>query len=468
MLAPIHTPSKLNFSLPCAQSNIPHSIMKPFAQTLQEVQTSRHIAVPSFDTFALRRTNSDSLLSLPRVRPSLIYPAPSRQNLLALPYRARKEEYNEEAAEQFAARIVSAVNDAATCILISIGHHLGLFAVLRRLSGRAHSADIIANAARHLHVRYVQEWLSSMACVSIVEEEVIATGMPGQVVRKYRLPPEHAVFLTWGEESNMALVSQYVPILGRLEDAVVGCFRSGQGLDVARYAHFTSVASLDALQTLGAEDGVRILSHVKGLTRELEEGACVLCIGGAGDRIYICLARRFPRSWFTCYDPSMMQIKASRSMLEEAESVSNLHFRTLPEGLHTIQERRSYDVALVLDGSWVRNATRPVEVLRAISRALRREQPMVMVETAASGELVGDRGHAAGAFLYGVSAMYSLPSCLGLGGGIGGEDPIGGVWGTGRVRRALEEGGFEQVEEFEQGDGLNCVFVGKASGNDLE
>lgn len=440
--------------------------MKTFPQTLQEVKASRHAAVTSIDSFALRRVNSDSLLSLPRVCPSNSHPPPDRQNLLALPYRAKREEYNEEAAERFAARIVSAVNDAATCILISIGHHLGLFAVLRRLSGRAHSAETIANAARHLHVRYVQEWLSSMACVGIVEEEVMMTDLPEQVVQKYRLPPEHAVFLTWGEESNMALVSQYVPILGRLEDAVVGCFRSGRGLDVARYAHFSSVASLDALQTLGAEDGMRILSHVKGLAKELEEGACVLCIGGAGDRIYICLAHRFPRSWFTCYDPSMMQIKAARSMLEEAGSVSNLHFRTLPEGLHAIQERRSYDAALVLDGSWVRNATRPVEVLRAISRALRRERPVVMVETVAAGELRGDRGHAAGVFLYGVSAMYSLPSCLGLGVGIGGEDPVGGVWGTGRVRRALEEGGFEQVEEFEQGDGLNCVFVGKASGSD--
>lgn len=293
----------------------------------------------------------------------------------------------------------------------------------------------------------------------------MATDSPGRVVQKYRLPLEHAVFLTWGEESNMALVSQYIPILGRLEDAVVGCFRSGRGLDVARYAHFSSVTSLDVLQTLGADDGVRILFHVKELATELEEGACVLCIGGAGNRVYICLARRFPRSWFTCYDPSLTEMRSARVMLEEAGGISNLHFRALPEGLHTIQERRSYDVALVLDGGWVRNAVRPVEVLRAISRALRRGRPMIMVETVATGELVGDREHAAGVFLYGVSAMYSLPSCLGMGEGMGGEDPVGGVWGVERVRRALEEGEFEQVEVIEQGDGLNCAFVGKACGS---
>eukprot|EP00177_Eucheuma_denticulatum_P000977 GFKZ01001769.1.p1 GENE.GFKZ01001769.1~~GFKZ01001769.1.p1 ORF type:complete len:506 (+),score=75.77 GFKZ01001769.1:275-1792(+) len=415
---------------------------------------------PHINAFNLRRVHSESSLL---VTPSPRTPFSARRHLLSLPTLARKEPYDQAMANRFAARIVSAVNDAAICILISIGHQLGLFRVLLRLNARPHSVGTIAKAARDLHVRYLQEWLSSMACVGIVEEVVLSTEVKGQYVRKYRLPTEHAIFLTWRGQSNLALVTQYIPILGRLEDAVVGCFRSGCGLDVARYAHFHSVASLDAVQTLGSEDGVKLLRHVAGLVGELEEGACVLCLGGMGDGVYIRLARRFPKSWFTCYNGSVTEMKAARGMLEEAGGAANVHFRALTEGLHTIQEQRSYDVALVLDGAAVRNAVRPVEVLKTVRRALQKGKPVVLVETVAEGDLRRDRGHVAGVFLYGVSGMQGLPSAIGMGGGQKErDDVVGGVWGVGRARRAMEEAGFESLQTFSMEDGMNCVIVGRA------
>lgn len=299
-----------------------------------------------------------------------------------------------------------------------------------------------------------------MACVGIVEEFVVASGAPGCEVRKYRLPPEHATLLNWGSRAgNMALLAQYVPILGRLEDAIAGCFRTGTGLGASAFTHFDSVASLDALQTIGDGFETRMCDKVPGLLDELNDGACVLCIGGAGDAVYIQLAKRFPKSWFTCYDPSVQQMKAAQKMVAEAGEVPNVHFRVLPEGLQAVQEQSSYDVAFVLDGSSVRNEREPEAGLRSLLRALKKGCPLLYMETVAKGMAFEDQNHPAGPLLYTLSAMHCLPIAMDKE-DVG--DPVGGVWGHGQAKAAMEEAGFIEVETAVlEDDGLHCLLIGR-------
>lgn len=282
-------------------STAPAAIPKPPPSRSPHTTTS---------TISLRRANSDTALLRSSSTPSV----PSRLQLLSLTCRPHPEEYDPAAAARLASTVVSAVNDSAICLLISLGHQLGLFSVLSRLSARPRSVLTIAKSARDLHPRYVQEWLSAMACVGIVDQVLVTSDPSGPShaeLRKYRLPPEHAVLLNWGSRAgNMALLAQYVPILGRLEDAVAGCFRTGTGLGASSFAHLDSVASLDAVQTMGDAIETRMLAKVPGLLDQLNAGACVLCVGGAADAVYIQLAKRFPNSWFTCYFASAQQMKA--------------------------------------------------------------------------------------------------------------------------------------------------------------
>lgn len=430
------TPSRVTFNL---------SNSRPAASSKISIRPS-----PPPALFSLRRVHSDT--SLHHSLPSLI-PLRSRQALLCLPIRTRREPYDEALAGAFAAKLVSTINDAAICILISLGHQLGLFSVLSRLSSRPRSVGTIAAEARNLSPRYVQEWLLSLSCVGVIEETTNTSAL-GQVVRKYRLPPEHGVFLTWTKQSNLALLSQLIPILGRLQDTIISSFRSGLRIDGHRFAHFSSVASLDAVQTLGVDNGLRVLKHLPGLMEDLGNGAHVVCIGGFADGVYVRLAEQYPKSWFTCYSQCAATIKASREQVTVRGGGQNVHFRLLKGGLEEIVERNSFDAALILDAGPVRGAKRPIEVLRAVRRGLRKGGGMVMVETLAEGGCgLGDKKHPMGAWLYGMSTMQGLPCS---------DGDLGGVWGVKRAKESIENGGFSDVKVYELGDGFNCVLTGRA------
>jgi hypothetical protein len=282
----------------------------------------------------------------------------TRWSLMALPAEAKRVPFDEEAGNAFGQKIVSMANDGGTCVLVSIGHQLGLFSAMAKLNDRPRSAASIARAANNLSTRYVEELLVAMTCVGIVEESVYpvhpvtpaptmtlaaqasayigstasnrtgamssdgrgggggtsgisgttnAAARDGRDVpigvmglaggssdgmehgrRKYRLPAEHALFLTWQPGAdNLALVSQYVPILGRLEAEVVECFRTGAGMEWTRYGQFDLVSELDTAQTIGSMEQFdsEVLGQVEGLSADMRRGINVVCVGcgvGAG------------------------------------------------------------------------------------------------------------------------------------------------------------------------------------------
>lgn len=83
---------------------------------------------------------------------------------------------------------------------------------------------IIASAAS-LNARYVREWLAALVVGKVVEYDP-----SGQA---YTLPAEHAASLcdSVGEEHfNFAGLSQFVPMLSRIENQITGCFENGGGV----------------------------------------------------------------------------------------------------------------------------------------------------------------------------------------------------------------------------------------------
>lgn len=91
----------------------------------------------------------------------------------------------EQAAEQFAMRMLGVINDAALALMASVGHRTGLFQAMTGLAPG--TSTEIAEAAGLLE-RYVREWLGAMVTGGVVRYDA-ATG-------RYVLPPEHAAFLT--------------------------------------------------------------------------------------------------------------------------------------------------------------------------------------------------------------------------------------------------------------------------------
>ena len=109
----------------------------------------------------------------------------------------------------FAGRLLTALNHGALCLMFSIGHRTGLFDAMRYQPPQT-SSEIASRAG--LNERYVREWLGAM-----VTSRVVSVDAQGP---RYLLPPEHAAYLTRkAGVDNFAALTQYVAILGQVEDA---------------------------------------------------------------------------------------------------------------------------------------------------------------------------------------------------------------------------------------------------------
>lgn len=118
-------------------------------------------------------------------------------------------------AGAFADRFLGTLNQGALCLMVSVGHRLGLFDALRGMAP-ATSAEIARKAG--LNERYVREWLGAMATGRVVEVD--------DAGERFTLPAEHAAFLTrLAGADNFAVFAQYIPLLGSVEDDIVECFR---------------------------------------------------------------------------------------------------------------------------------------------------------------------------------------------------------------------------------------------------
>src|SRR5687768_3243366 len=93
--------------------------------------------------------------------------------------------YDAAKAEDFAGTLIDTLNKTALAFMISIGHRSRLFDTMDQMD-YATSQEIAGQA--NLNERYVREWLGAMVTGGIVEYAAES--------KTYRLPAEHAAFLT--------------------------------------------------------------------------------------------------------------------------------------------------------------------------------------------------------------------------------------------------------------------------------
>jgi SAM-dependent methyltransferase len=336
-----------------------------------------------------------------------------------------QHEIDRQKAEAFADRLLGTLNAATLSLMMSIAHRTGLFDSMA--DGEAATSDQIARRAE-LDERYVRECLGALVTGRVVEYEPTA--------RTYRLPPEHAAFLTRAASpNNMAAFMQYIAVMGTVEDRIVECFRKGGGVPYSAFGRFHEIMAEDSGQTVLPVLVDTILPLAPGLVEALGRGIDVLDLGCGSGRALNLMARTFPASRFRGIDFSPEPIERARA---EADRLGLRNVRFDVEDAAEFADVQAFDFIVTFDA--IHDQADPARVLRNIHRALRPDGIYLMQDISGTGRLEKDIDHPAGPFLYSVSTMHCMTVSLALGGA-----GLGTMWGEELAKKMLGDAGFNRI-----------------------
>jgi ubiquinone/menaquinone biosynthesis C-methylase UbiE len=347
-----------------------------------------------------------------------------------------------EATEEFAERIVGAIDSASMCILLSIGHQTGLFDAMAELPPA--TSVQIADAAG-LNERYVREWLGGVVAGRVVEYD--PTG------QTYSLPRDRAAVLTRAAgPDNLARVAQFIPLLGEVEQKVIGCFHAGGGLSYSEYPRFHTLMAQQSGEVFDAALVDAILPMADGLPDRLRSGVDVADIGcGSGHAINV-MAQAFPASRFTGIDFSDEGLGVGAA---EAKRLGMTNATFLARDVAELDMTDDFDVITAFDA--IHDQAKPARVLENIYRALRPGGIFLMVDVKASSKLEDNVGVPFASYLYTVSTMHCMSVSLALDG-----DGLGTVWGKQLATSMLADAGFADVDVREiESDPINYYYIAR-------
>jgi 2-polyprenyl-3-methyl-5-hydroxy-6-metoxy-1,4-benzoquinol methylase len=336
--------------------------------------------------------------------------------------------FDQAKAEAFAAKVLTALNNGALCLMVSIGHRTGLFDIMSQLPP-ARSEEIATRAG--LSERYVREWLGAMVTASVVDFD--------PVTNHYSLPAEHAAFLTRAAAAdNMAVFGQYIAVMGCVEDDIVGCFKNGGGVPYEKFPRFHEVMAEDSGQSVLSSLESHILPLAPGLTERLTQGIRVLDAGCGRGRILTRLAELYPRSRFVGMDLSREATEYARDQAAKA-GLKNVEFIAIDlSAFDTTAEPEAFDFVTTFDA--IHDQAKPLNVLKGIHRTLRPDGVYLMQDISGTSHVDKDIEHPIGTFLYSISCMHCMTVSLAQGG-----EGLGAMWGEEKTREYLQKAGFRSI-----------------------
>ena len=344
----------------------------------------------------------------------------------------KKLDFDPAKAEAFGGRLLRALNDGALCLMVAVGHRVGLFDALRELPPS--TSDEIARHAG-LNERYVREWLGAMVTGRVVDVDPESN--------RYSLPPEHAAFLTRAAGAdNLAVFGQYISLLGGVEDDIVECFKNGGGVPYAKFPRFHAVMAEDSGQSVLSSLETHIVPLVPGLDNRLAKGITMLDVGCGRGRIMNRLAELYPRSRFTGIDLSGEAILTAWQEAAE-KKLRNVEFIVSDlSQFHEKAEQEAFDLVTTFDA--IHDQAKPLSVLKGIHRTLKRDGVYLMQDIKGSSHVYKNIDHPLGTFLYTVSCMHCMTVSLAQGG-----EGLGAMWGEEKTREYLTRAGFRSIEKHE-------------------
>jgi ubiquinone/menaquinone biosynthesis C-methylase UbiE len=340
--------------------------------------------------------------------------------------------YDSAKAGAFADRLLTVLNHGGLCLMISVGHRTGLFDAMKEMEPST-SAEIAAKAG--LNERYVREWLGAMVTGKIVEVDPESN--------RFSLPAEHAAFLTRAAGAdNIGLLTQYISLLGGVEDEIVECFKNGGGVPYAKFPRFHDVMAEDSGQSVLSLLESHIVPLVPGWSEKLAAGIQMLDVGCGRGRIMNRLAELYPKSRFTGRDLSSDAI-LSAWQEASAKRLRNVEFIVADlSHFDETAEIDAYDFVTTFDA--VHDQAKPLNVLKGIHRTLRPDGVYLMQDIKGSSQVHKNLDHPLGPLLYTVSCMHCMTVSLAQGG-----EGLGAMWGEEKTREYLAKAGFRSVEKHE-------------------
>ncbi len=349
---------------------------------------------------------------------------------------------DQEKVGRFAERMTDIVNGGALSLMISIGYETGLFEAMAK-SAPASSEKIASDAG--LNERYVREWLDTMVTGRIIDYSPESG--------TYVLPPEHAALLTLASgPDNMAVLAHSVPLLARVQQDIVECFRKGGGVCYDQFPEFMALwAELNEKifeQTLIS----KVIPLVPGLPERLTEGIDVLEIGcGEGHSLNL-LAGAYPSSRFRGCE---FRSTAVEEATTKAKSLGSNNVEFEHKDISKLNESSAYDLILAFDV--IHDQAHPRIVLKNVANALRPEGLFFMMDVQASSDVHENLEHPMAPFLYTTSTMHCMTVSLALDG-----EGLGTMWGERQARELLAEAGFRDVTlKHVEGDIFNNFYIAR-------
>lgn len=343
-----------------------------------------------------------------------------------------QKEFDEDKAEAFSEKLLTSLNYGSLSLMISIGHRAGIFDTMRSMPPS--TSEDVARASG-LNERYVREWLGAMVTAGVIEVDPTST--------RYALPAEHAAFLTRAAGAdNFAVFTQYIGLLGSVEDKIVECFKKGGGVPYEDFLRFHAVMAEDSGQSVLSSLESHVLPLVPGLTDRLAEGIGILDIGCGRGRILNRMAELYPASRFTGMDLSVEAIGNARAEASQ-KRLQNVDFlvRDLSD-FDEWAEPGAFDLITSFDA--IHDQVKPLSVLKGIYRTLKSDGIYLMQDIKGSSHVYENVDHPIGTFLYTISTMHCMTVSLSQGG-----EGLGAMWGEEKAREYLGRAGFKTIETNE-------------------
>lgn len=333
---------------------------------------------------------------------------------------------DQTSSNQFAEHMLKILNHGAVGLMISVGYRIKLFDTMAEL--KPSTSHQIAEAAG-LNERYVREWLGAMVAGQIVKFN------PED--KTYILPAEHAIWLTRkNTPNNIAVTSQWLHIMGAVEDKIVECFQKGGGLKYEDYGRFHEVMADESHQTVVVPLLNHLLPLVPGIKEKLKAGIDVLDVGCGSGRALIKLAKEFPCSHFIGYDFARDAVVRARKEAHQA-GINNVMFTV--KNAAEINDQEKFDLIFTFDA--VHDQADPHKVLKNIYRALKKDGTYFCQDIAGSSYLENNLNHPVAPLMYSISCTHCMSVSLAQG-GLG----LGAMWGKELACAMFQEAGFSQIE----------------------
>jgi SAM-dependent methyltransferase len=340
---------------------------------------------------------------------------------------AQPVSFDSDRSAAFADKLLATLNHGALTLMLSLGHRGGLFDTMSKMPPA--TSQEIADAA-NLNERYVREWLGAMTVADVVECDPQGP--------RYSLPEEHAALLTRDAGSdNFAVFTQYIPLLGSVEDDILDCFRNGGGVPYSKFGRFQEVMVEDSGMSVLPALIDQILPLADGLVDRLKAGITVLDIGCGRGRALNLMAETFPNSRFVGYD--FLEDAVDFASTDSARlGLTNIEFQTQDVAKMTDVER--FDLITAFDA--IHDQARPDVVLANVHRALKADGVFLAQDIAGSSHHHKNHDHPLGTLLYTVSCMHCMTVSLAYD-GMG----LGTMWGEEKARQMFDEAGLHLVSQ---------------------